>query len=424
MKSSLLFALCLFANTIAFCQIPTSGLKAYWPLNGNYNDAGSSAIVGTNNASTATTNKAGVANAAMAFANPTATVVQYGSHAINSNVNFSSLQNFSITFSVFINSPVLHTCGLYDNNLNYGGPGAWFWNTNGFPQIEFIFRNNFIGSTNGAFAIGVWQHLCLVRDNGTLKIYINGVLNNSGPEGGTAPSYAYVGKFGTMFCTCITPNNYNGLNGKLDDQRVYNRALTAAEIAAMSSSALPVKLSNFAATLLDNQVQLNWQTAQEQNSSHFEIERSANGRNFDVIGRVNALGNSNTIANYTLNDKLNTAIIASPNVYYRLKSVDIDGTFSYSKIISIYLKKTNESLLVYPNPAKEDLNVQALCLKNAKATMQMIDANGKIIWQKEINMLNGKNNFQIDVSKLIAGMYYLKIKGEDITLEKTFLKVE
>jgi hypothetical protein len=424
MKQILLFTLSLVVNSIAFCQIPTLGMQAYWPMNGNYNDVGPYNITGANTLSTATTNKIGTANAAMSFANPTATVAQYGQHALNSNVNFPIAQNFSISFSVFINSPLVHTCGLYDNNLNYGGYGAFFWNSNGFPQIQFYSRNNTVGTPNGAFAIGVWQHLTLVREGSTLKIYVNGVLKASGNEGATPPSYSYPGKFGTMFFNTSAPPNYNGLHGKIDEFRIYNRALIPAEITALASSALPVKLANFAATLLDNQVQLNWQTAQEQNSSHFEIERSADGRNFDMIGQVNALGNSSTLANYNHNDKLNASIAALTNIYYRLKSVDVDGTFSYSKIISIHLKKTYESLLLYPNPAKDDVNVQAYFSVDAKAALQVIDIFGKVVLQKDIHVLKGRNSFQVDVSLLKSGLYHLKINENEVSLEKTFLKIQ
>ncbi len=423
MKSTLLFALSLAINTIAFCQIPTAGLVAYWRMNGNYTDAGPFNITGTNNASTATANKNGAVNSAMEFANPTSVVAQYGTHALNSNVNFTSAQDFTISFLMYINSPYIHTCGLYDNNLNYAGPGVFFWTSNGYPQIQFNFRNGSVGSTNGALSLATWHLITAVKESGNNKIYINGTLNNTAATGVATPVYSFPARFGSMFFNSFSPPQYNGLHGKLDEFRIYNRALTPVEISAMSISILPVKLTNFTALLLDNETKLNWQTTQEQNSSHFEIERSADGKNFDAIGKVNALGNSSSLANYSYNDKLAATALAATTIYYRLKSIDIDGSFEYSKIIPINLKKTNE-LLVFPNPAKDNVNVQATSTANTKATVSIVDATGKLVSQKNIQLLKGKNIFQIDISTLQNGQYHLRINETSVSYEKAFLKIE
>ncbi len=423
MKYTLLFFLSLAINTIGFCQIPTAGLVVYWPLNGNYSDAGTYNIAGTNFASTASTNKQGTANTAMAFTNPTSVVAQYRTHAFNSNVNFTSAQDFTISFLMYINSPYVHPCGLYDNNLNYAGPGVFFWTSNGYPQIQFNFKNGSVGSTNGALSLATWHFINAVKESGNIKIYINGTLNNTAATGVATPVYSFPARFGSMFFNSFSPPQYNGLHGKLDEFRIYNRALTAVEISAMSISVLPVKLTNFTALLLDNETKLNWQTAQEQNSSHFEIERSVDGKNFDAIGRVNTIGNSSSLANYSYNDKLTATALSATTIYYRLKSIDLDGSFQYSKIIPIHLKKTNE-LLVFPNPAKDNLNVQTTSATNKKATVSIVDAIGKLVIQKDIQLLKGKNIFQIDISSLQNGQYHLKINETDVSYEKAFLKFE
>jgi Concanavalin A-like lectin/glucanases superfamily/Secretion system C-terminal sorting domain len=427
MKSTLLLALSLALSAIVFSQAPTSGLVAYWPMNGSYTDAGPNSIAGTNFASTATANKVGTANAAMEFANPNATatiVAQYATHAINSNVNFTAVQDFSIAFSVFINSPVIHPCGLYDNNLNYGGPGVWFWNQNGFPQIQFNYRNGSVGSTNGALTLGVWRHICVIRQSPSIKIYINGVLNNTGTEGATASTYSFPARFGTMFSNTFTPPQYNGLNGKLDELRIYNRALTAAEITSVASNALPVTLMSFTATLKDNQTQLNWQTAQEQNSSHFEIERSIDGINFSNIGKINANGNSSTSLDYSYNDKLSFTILSEPKIYYRLKSVDIDGKFDYSKIVVVLLKKIHDQLIIFPTPTKQVLNIQTASILNDKATILITDVVGKLLMKKEVNLFIGNNSFPLDVSTLKSGLYHVQLNTNSNSYTRLFMKVE
>ena len=108
-------ALC-FGCTIAQ---PSAGLKAYWPLSGNYTDASGNGINGTNFGSTATTNAGGFINTAMNFNNTTSTVTQYATHPVNAATSFSGSQDFSVEFSVYIASPFAHPEGIYDNNLNY-----------------------------------------------------------------------------------------------------------------------------------------------------------------------------------------------------------------------------------------------------------------------------------------------------------------
>jgi Concanavalin A-like lectin/glucanases superfamily/Secretion system C-terminal sorting domain len=424
MKSTLLFALCLAISNTVFSQIPTTGLVGYWPMNGNYTDAGPYNIAGTNFASTATANKIGTANAAMAFSNPSSTVVQYGTHAINSNVNFSGTQNFTIALSVFINSPVLHNVGLYDNNLNYAGLGVWFWNANGFPQIQFNYKNNSVGTTNGAFALGVWQHVCAVRESGSIKIYINGILNNTAAEGTTAPSYSFPARFGTMFFNGQSPPQYNGLNGKLDEFRIYNRALTPAEISSMASNALPVKLVDFTATLSNNQTQLHWQTAQEQNSSHFEVERSTDGIQIFEIGKVNASGNSSTSRDYSYNDKLPATMLSRPTIYYRLKSIDVDGKFDYSKIVVVLLKKIHDQLIIFPTLTKQVLNIQTANILNGKGTILITDVAGRLVLKKEIVLFMGNNSFALAVSILKSGMYHVQLNTNGNSYTKQFMKVD
>ena len=133
-----------FCSMLAAAQPSTVGLVGYWKMDGNFNDAGPYAVHGSNFGATATTNIAAQPNKAMQFLNPSAnatTVAQWGTIPVNSNLNFTANQDFTIAFYTFINSPFVHTGGFYDNNLNYSGPGIWFWNISTAPQIQFNYKN-------------------------------------------------------------------------------------------------------------------------------------------------------------------------------------------------------------------------------------------------------------------------------------------
>jgi hypothetical protein len=124
------------------------------------------------------------------------------------------------------------------------------------------------------------------------------------------------------------------------------------------SSPLPVELVSFTCSNTENGTLLQWKTASEFNSDYFTIERSGDGINFDSIGRVNAAGNSNVPTQY--------AFIDSNSGYYRLKMVDIDGTFEISVVSDCHqtitgsMQKLSEPLIVYPNPVDDILNIQGL----------------------------------------------------------------
>jgi hypothetical protein len=401
---------------------PTAGLMSYWSLNGNYTNSGPYAINGTNSGSTATTSLQGVANAAMNYSNPTSSVVQYAYHTPNANINFGASQDFSVDLSVYVASPYIHAGGFYDNGINYGGYGIWFWNASGFLQIQFNFKNGSVGTTNGSLAYNTWYHICCLHSANTLKIYINGVLNNSAPASTTAPSYSFNARFGTMYYSAFSPAEYNGHNGKLDEFRIYNRALTQAEITQLSNIALPVKLSWFTAALNKNNVLLNWQTQYEQNSSHFNIQRSTDGINFTDEGRVTAAGNSSTIKNYTYNEILSPTWLMQKTIFYRLQQVDADGKFSYSQVVAVHLNKQELELFVSPNPAKDILQIQTGNSIAGTAAIAIIDAKGTTVYYKQLTLQQGSNNIPINISALANATYTVKLANSNSIYTKQFIK--
>src|SRR5690606_3510539 len=91
-----------------------------------------------------------------------------------------------------------------------------------------------------------------------------------------------------------------------------------------SAGIVPVTLVSFAGLSASNQNKLSWVTASEQNSSYFQIERSTDARGFEPIGKITAAGNSTTTQHYNFTDNN----ISGGKFYYRLKQVDVDGSFT------------------------------------------------------------------------------------------------
>ena len=423
MKKILLTPVIVLSVLFAVAQ-PTAGLVAYFPMNGNFTDAGPYGIAGTNVGATATANYAGVANAAMAFSNPSSAVPQYGTHAINANTSFGINQDFTIVFTAYSGSPYIHPGGFYDNNLNTSGPGVWYWSAAGYPAVQFNFRNGNIGTTNGAFPYDTWKHIACVRSGATMMIYVNGVLNVSGAVGTGTPAYNIPARFGSMSYYLYSPPEYNGLNGKMDELRIYNRALTAAEIGGMAGGALPVKLTSFTASKKENTVTLKWQTQYEQNSSHYNIQRSTDGVNFTDAARVAAAGNSNLPLTYSYPDLLPAAVQSQKNVFYRLQSFDTDGKFAYSQVVAVRLDTKEMELLLSPNPAKDLLQVQMGSGIAGEGALIILDAAGRQVYKRNIVLQQGSNSMPVNIAMLQKGIYFVQIINGAGSYSKQFVKAD
>jgi hypothetical protein len=419
MKKILSITIIIFYTTSLLAQ-PTAGLVAYWPMNGNFNDAHTNAIHGSNFSATSTTNRGNVANTAMQFVNPSGTVPQYGTHPINSNLSFGTNQDFTIDFWVFFNSPFVANGGIYDNCLNYNGYGVWFWHASGFPQIQFNFKNNSVGTTNGAITLGTWVHVTCIRATTAIRIYINGVLNNSAAPGTGIPAYPMTARFGAMGYASFTPPHYNGFNGKIDELRIYNRALTQAEINILVT--LPIKLTSFTATQKNNDVQLNWQTATEINSQHFLVQRSTDGINYSTVATVNAKGNSSDYVNYTYND-INALSFATSNiVYYRLQMVDKDGKAQYSQVVKVIVNNSVTTLKLLQNPVKDNIALQVYVAQNETTAFTLTNVSGQMVFNKTYNLLSGKNFITVPVSNLSKATYYLTVHYKNGKQTTTVIK--
>lgn len=382
-------------------------------MNGNFNDAGPNAIHGTSFGATATADRLAAANNAMDFSNPTSTVNQYGTHPINSNLNFGIAQDFSISFLFYIKSPFVHTVGLYDNGINSNGYGMFFWNPSGNYVLQFNCRNGSVAST--AIPLATWKHVVCVREGSQLRIYIDGTQVSTGAVGSGTPAYSYDARFGSMFFSGFSPPQYNGMHGALDEFRIYNRALSATEIANMSGSTLPVQLSSFTAVTAANTVTLNWQTVSENNLSHFEIESSTDGRVFTRAGRVNAKGHATSSNYYNFTDAGKKDLI-----YYRLKMLDYDNTFSYSNILAVRSQSGKRKLQLFPNPATEQVQLQLPVNEKTQALISIHDFTGKQLYQQSWFLQTGNNSISIPVNNLAKGMYSIRIQTKTETSTLTF----
>jgi hypothetical protein len=175
---------------------------------------------------------------------------------------------------------------------------------------------------------------------------------------------------------------------------------------------LPIKLSGFTANKKDKDAVLNWSVEnQDALSSHFEIERSLNGTDFENIGMLNLTGNSGN--NYSYTDKNANILNPGAVVYYRLKMVDKDGRFTYSEIRSIRLYDKELGISLYPNPSKNASNLHLNLDNPGVVRISITNVLGKQVSQIEFNGLKGLNQKNIDLSGMPAGSYMIKVRANN-----------
>jgi Secretion system C-terminal sorting domain len=165
------------------------------------------------------------------------------------------------------------------------------------------------------------------------------------------------------------------------------------------NSLLPVKLNSFSGYELNKQVNLDWETASEINSDVFIIERSNDGNSFTAIGEIKAANNSSIAVNYTCTDKYPL----NGKNYYRLKMVDKDGYFEYSKVVVInILSNSTGAVRLYPNPAKDYIIINHP-FAGDNEQFQIINLQGTILLQNKI--IAGSFQTRINLTGLSKGYY-------------------
>lgn len=164
---------------------------------------------------------------------------------------------------------------------------------------------------------------------------------------------------------------------------------------AMDSEPLPVVLSHFEAEKKNNHVLLTWQTESEINSDYFSIEKSKNGIEFEEIDQVSSHHNSSSTNNYSCQDFQ----ISNVTNYYRLKMIDFDGSFEYSKTVSVGIDP-DSNFTAAPNPTGGQLNI----ITNEEiSSIKVYSVSGKL----ERTFFNTS---QIDLGELLQGIYLLQIQ--------------
>lgn len=315
-------------------------------------------------------------------------------------------------------SNVIKMEGMFDSAQAFNQP-INSWNVSKSKNMNYMFRNAAVfnqpldnwdvssviemkGVFNGAAAfdqsLGNWN----LKNLGTTLWSDKSIsLSQSGMG---CDNYAQ-----TLAGWTNNPNTPSGLKLFADGIKYNSNAVTARNYLINTMNweitgdefgtcvALPVRLINFTAQPENNNVKLQWTSADEQNFYGYAIERSGNANKWNEIGFVNAKTSGSVNSEYAFYDSQPL----SGTGYYRLKLVDLDGTFTYSEIRMVVMNG-NTAISIYPNPAKNYFIVSGL---TGKTVVKLTDITGRVIQTITSNHPVEK----INVSNLVKGVYILVI---------------
>lgn len=324
-----------------------------------------------------------------------------------SNATGSSGSISNAAFGAAVNDFYL----VYENNDgHYGSPvtnGNAFelWQANGTSSWSFISRTG--GNDGSSSQINF--------SSGEVRFRVSWVSLGVTPSSSQGLGLTFWTNNETndyvwgSFPTGNPTSTFNGQTTTMTTKLVYNSTGNGVNPSTAGSSQplgllLPVELGNFQCVKFPDFANLAWSTYSERNNSHFHIQRSADSRSWEAIGRVEGHGTTLEPQEYGFTD---TRPLAGIN-YYRLEQVDFDGRAEYSKVLSAeFGTSTVRSVTLSPNPAFDELLIGLPPDDGDGYTAQVFDLRGKT-WIAKVPVSGGKG---LDVGQLPVGVYMVRIES-------------
>ncbi|MGH1435814.1 MAG: M6 family metalloprotease domain-containing protein [Lewinella sp.] len=175
-----------------------------------------------------------------------------------------------------------------------------------------------------------------------------------------------------------------------------------------NAAILPIEMKYFRGTPMHKTNLLSWASSLEENTKLHEIERLLPGETtWEQIGNTPAAGDSQQEVKYEWSD-----VYPLPKAYYRIKTVDLDGSFQYSDIILLEREGINFQLTrVFPNPAKEQVTTEYYTDQSTVLQWQLVNTQGQVVAQNSVSLTSGRNFVAIELGSYPAGIYFLRSKN-------------
>jgi hypothetical protein len=293
-----------------------------------------------------------------------------------------------------------------------------FGSTNGYLTVIFTTTQ---GSTPGNLTINS-GNIVAIADDHTFHHYRFRYDNNTGVANAWVDGtivYTYNGVAGRPLSWTGAGNVVIGENMDATSRDV--AVLSNLTVQLASSSILPVNLLSFKATEESAKTFLEWSASNETSLAYYLVERAADGINFQAIKKITANNTNRTIDNYSFYDQ-------SPlpgNNYYRLKLVDNEGYYDYSKVKQTTYNQTSSSIKCFPNPARDYVYLNTTSEIAGSFPYSIYNVNGTLLTTASVNMQKGKNQVKIDLAnKLVPATYIIRIYNMQTNSFESFTVVK
>ncbi|MBC7827240.1 MAG: T9SS type A sorting domain-containing protein [Chitinophagaceae bacterium] len=264
---------------------------------------------------------------------------------------------------------------IVDNNVNSMGLG----------DVEVFVSGNFSLQSNTTLTLS---------NNSSIQ------LNNGFISGSAANQQILIGS---------TVKYKGDIDGNKTGYSLADNTTGSSPFGFRSFSLLPVNFTSFYISKTNQNIQLSWSTDKEIMSSHFDVERSFNGTQWEKISVIFSAGTSNNTNNYTYSDKN----ISNPVVYYRLRQVDLNGRSVYSSIKMIRMSETISTLKIYgfEKNVVIDLNTSV----KSKIIVTVVSTNGQVINEQVYN--NPSYKINLNLQNVASGAYFVRVTDNKGWLE-------
>lgn len=287
----------------------------------------------------------------------------------------------------------------------------------GFPgnDSRWIWRTSLTGNGPGTAGPGIYYD----SDNDGNPADNNG--HSTSTLSGTFSFNIVVGNNASTNATITANILPDGFSGSWSSSSCDADVNVASAKTIFNNVALPATLISFRATKTnDKDIELVWQTATEQNVSHFEIQYSTNGRDWSVIGTQQAVGNSTLLQTYRY---LHTQAISADNLY-RIRMVDRDNREEYSRVVSI--KKEFQAAYTfqkpYPNPVKDKVGFRLIAPEQGQGELSVYNTSGNLVARLQVEVEKGLNEYAMNASQWPSGIYLVRFNNASAVVTEKFLK--
>jgi hypothetical protein len=182
-------------------------------------------------------------------------------------------------------------------------------------------------------------------------------------------------------------------------------------IGSGNANPLPITLVDFSSYCIDSKTSIvSWTTASEQSSMSFQLEKSRDLVHWSAISVLDAAGNSTVKKTYSFTD----SDVLSGVSYYRLKQIDLNGSYEYYGPISLKCSNQSNSIHAFPNPNNGDFGVEIVCAEDVSlSTITLSDLSGKLIASKLVDLKAGSNLIAFEDIDLPAGTYLVSLMNSN-----------